>query len=144
METMNQDLEHLKLLAIFHYVVAGLAALFACIPLFHFFIGLGIASGAFDDAPGEARLIGVFLMVIAGLIIVTGWAMAVAIFIAGRNLARQTHYTYCLVMAGIECIFMPFGTVLGVFTIVVLMRESVKALFGAPGRATPPSNAPDA
>jgi hypothetical protein len=33
-------------------------------------------------------------------------------------------------MAGIECIFMPVGTVLGVFTIIVLMRDSVKELFG--------------
>lgn len=130
---MNQDLEHLKLLSIFHYVVAGLTALFACIPLFHLFIGLAIATGGFNDAPGEARLIGVLLMVFAGLFIVTGWALAVAIFIAGRNLTRQTHYTYCLVVAGIECIFMPFGTVLGVFTIVVLMREGVKALFGSSG-----------
>ena len=32
-------------------------------------------------------------------------------------------------MAGIECIFMPFGTVLGVFTIIVLMRPSMKELF---------------
>ena len=33
-------------------------------------------------------------------------------------------------MAGLECIFMPFGTVLGVFTIIVLMRDTVKELFG--------------
>jgi len=33
-------------------------------------------------------------------------------------------------MACIECLFMPFGTVLGVFTILVLVRESVKQLFG--------------
>lgn len=32
-------------------------------------------------------------------------------------------------MAAVECMLMPFGTVLGVFTIVVLMRESVKKLF---------------
>ena len=30
---MNQDLEHLRLLSIFHYVVAGLGALISCIPL---------------------------------------------------------------------------------------------------------------
>jgi hypothetical protein len=33
-------------------------------------------------------------------------------------------------MAGVACMFMPFGTVLGVFTIVVLLRDSVKELFG--------------
>jgi hypothetical protein len=35
-------------------------------------------------------------------------------------------------MAGIACVFMPFGTVLGVFTIIVLMRDSVRRLFGRP------------
>ena len=129
---MNQDFEHLKLLSIFHYVVAGLVALFACFPLIHFFVGLGIVTGAFEDAPGEAQLIGVFFMVFAGLFIMTGWAMAAAVLIAGRNLAQRTRYTYCLVIAGVECIFMPFGTVLGVFTIIVLMRESVKLLFQSP------------
>ena len=31
---MNEDLEHLRLLSIFHYVVAGIGALFACLPVF--------------------------------------------------------------------------------------------------------------
>jgi hypothetical protein len=127
---MNQDLEHLNLLSIFHYVVAGLTALFGCFPFIHFFVGLGIATGAFDDTPGEARLLGVGLMVFAGLFILSGWALAASMFMTGRFLARRTHHTFCLAVAGIECIFMPFGTVLGVFTIIVLMRESVKVLFG--------------
>lgn len=37
---MGDNLEHLKLLSIFHYVVGGLAALFACLPMFHFIFGL--------------------------------------------------------------------------------------------------------
>lgn len=61
----------------------------------------------------------------------TAWAMAVAMIIAGRGLKQRTKYTYCLVVAGISCIFMPLGTVLGVFTIVVLTRPGVKALFEA-------------
>jgi hypothetical protein len=32
-------------------------------------------------------------------------------------------------MACVECIFIPFGTVLGAFTILVLMRPSVKEMF---------------
>ncbi len=42
---------------------------------------------------------------------------------------EELHYTYCLVVAALECLFMPFGTILGVFTIVVLMRHPLKALF---------------
>jgi hypothetical protein len=33
-------------------------------------------------------------------------------------------------MACIQCAFFPFGIVLGVFTIIVLSRESVKGVFG--------------
>jgi hypothetical protein len=36
---MNQDREHLRLLAIFHYVGAGLAALFSLFPLLYTTIG---------------------------------------------------------------------------------------------------------
>lgn len=36
----NKDDEHLRLLALFHYIVGGLAALFACLPLIH--VGMGI------------------------------------------------------------------------------------------------------
>ena len=36
---MNQDSEHLRLLAIFHYVVSGLAVLFSLFPLIYTTIG---------------------------------------------------------------------------------------------------------
>ena len=127
---MSQDSEHLKLLAIFHYVVAGITALFACIPFLHFFMGLALTTGAFPDTDPEAQAVGVFIMVFAGLFIVAGWTLAALIAYAGRSLQKRTRYLYCLVMAGVECIFMPFGTVLGVFTIIVLMRDSVKEMFG--------------
>jgi hypothetical protein len=127
---MKQDLEHLKLLWIFHYVAAGMAALFACIPFIHFFMGLALATGALGDSDPETRPIGLGLMVFAGLFILAGWTLAALIAFAGRSLQTRRRYTLCLVVAGIECIFMPVGTVLGVFTIIVLMRDSVKELFG--------------
>ncbi|MCE5268709.1 MAG: hypothetical protein LLG00_12575 [Planctomycetaceae bacterium] len=132
---MNQDAEHLRLLSIFHYIVAGLAALFACIPIVHLYIGLAmfLAPGSLEHGhkagPEALRLIGLLSAAIAGVLILLGWTFAVCVFVAGRNLARRRRYTFCLVMAGLLCMFMPFGTVLGVLTIIVLMRPSVKAMF---------------
>jgi len=83
------------------------------------------------DAEGDAlpALFGwIFIVVGAGLILV-GWSFAVFTIIAGRYLARQIHYLFCMVMAAIECMFMPFGTVLGIFTIIVLTKPSVKKMF---------------
>jgi hypothetical protein len=123
---MNDDEKYLKLLSVFHYVVGGLAAFFACIPIIHLSIGIAILVGAIDDAPDFAG----FLLAMIGMIgILMGWTLAVCIIIAGRCLAKRKRYMFCLVIAAISCIFMPFGTVLGVFTIIVLMRPSVKELF---------------
>ena len=130
----NQDTDHLRLLSIFHYVVAGFLALFSMFPFLHLAMGIAMVTGAFDKVgngnPPPAFL-GWILIAFAACAILCGMALAVCVAIAGRRLADCRGYTYCLVVAGIECIFMPFGTVLGVFTIVVLMRPTVKQLFGA-------------
>jgi len=58
-----------------------------------------------------------------------GVVMAICILIASRSLALRSRYTFALVVARTQCLFFAFGTILGVFTIVILSRDSVKALF---------------
>jgi hypothetical protein len=131
---MTQDEDHLRLLVIFHYVVAGLAGLFALFPVVHLVLGLVciLAPEKFQGQGGPPpAFIGWMFVVFAAVFITIGWVFAAFVFTTGRFLAKRRHYLFCLVMGGVECIFMPFGTVLGVFTIVVLMRESVKQLFTA-------------
>jgi hypothetical protein len=71
------------------------------------------------------------MFVVMGCVLVLGgWTYAAAMLAAGRALARRRLYSFCLAMAGVSCVFAPLGTVLGVFTLIVLMRPSVKALFG--------------
>ena len=137
---MTNDVEHLRLLSIFHFVVGGLAALCSLLPLMHLFMGITMVAGRLDDGPNltEARLFGWFFIVLASAMIAAGLAFAACMVFAGRFLAQRTYYTFCLVVAALECVFVPFGTVLGVFTIVVLQRPSVKELF-APGPLTRPS-----
>ena len=127
---MTQDEQHLDLLAIFHFIVGGLMALFPCFGFIHVGIGIAMLCGAFEggnEAP--PRAFGWLLVVFPGMIIVAAWTLAGFVIAAGRKLKQRRAYTFCLVMAAIECIFMPLGTVLGVFTILVLMRESVKEMF---------------
>ena len=133
---MNQDKEHLRLLAIFHYVVAGLAALFSFFPLLYTTVGAIFIFAARHPAaagakPGEEpppEFIGWIFAIVGSLLFLLGIAIAICILIAGRSLAKRTRYWFALVVACIECLFIPFGTILGVFTIVVLSRESVKAV----------------
>ena len=141
MSTTQDDLEHLRLLSIFHYVVGGLAALFALFPVLHLVVGIAMVAGRLDNVQSEQRLFGWFFIAMAGVIILTGLTFAGLIVAAGRNLSRRSNYMFCLVIAAIECAFAPFGTVLGVFTIIVLQRPSVKQLFAATvPLSTPPMN----
>ncbi len=130
---MTQDDEHLRLLSVFHYIVAGLMALIGCFPIIHVIVGLVavLSPESMKDNRGEVppAFFG-WLFVFAGAIAMTfTWTFAAFVFVTGRFLAKRKHYLFCLVMAGLECCCSPFGTVLGVFTIVVLMRDSVKQQF---------------
>src|SRR4029077_11975083 len=88
-----------------------------------------------EDMPPE--FLGLIIAVLGSLLFLIGIAMAICILIAGRSLALRKRYSFVLVMACIECLFVPFGTILGVFTIVVLSRESVRGLF-SPATAQAP------
>ena len=137
---MNQDQEHLRLLSVFHYVVGGITALFSLFPIFHLIFGLVmILAPEKFGSQGEAppAFMGWFFVILAGVFIAVGLTIAAVIIAAGRFLSRRTRYMFCLVVAGVECLFMPFGTVLGVFTIIVLMRESVKQAFLANAGSPP-------
>lgn len=126
------DTEHLKLLSIFHYIVAGLSALFACIPFIHLAIGIGFV--LFGDKTGKGSdgppaFVGWLFIGLASFFILLGWTHAILVFLAGRFITARKHHTYCFVVACVQCIFIPTGTILGIFTIIVLNRPSVKALF---------------
>lgn len=133
---MNKDLEHLRLLSIFHYVSGGLIALFSCIPIFHLSIGIMVLSGKFPTPPPRAgepqfpiELFGLMFTIIPLIFIIGGWTLAILTIIAGRKLGKHQSYLFCFIIAGILCAFAPFGTILGVCTILVLLRDSVKPLF---------------
>ena len=50
----------------------------------------------------------------------------VANILSGIFLRQRRHRMFSLVVAGLNCLQIPFGTALGVFTLIVLLRESVR------------------
>jgi hypothetical protein len=69
-----------------------------------------------------------FILIPSGIAVI-GWMFAVAIALNGYYLKNRTWLNYCMIMSGIETIFIPFGTVLGVFTIILLTKPNIKNLF---------------
>jgi hypothetical protein len=93
------------------------------------------ASGVRELTPNDlfpARLFGLLFTIIPAIIILCGFIVSTLIVIAGKRMASYRSHTFCLVVAGIECLFMPFGTVLGVFSILTLIKPEARQLFGLP------------
>jgi hypothetical protein len=131
---MNHIDENLKLLSIFHYVVAGIIGLFACIPIIHIVLGIlmvlkpDMMCGENCTEPPPA-FVGWLFIGIGAMVMLGGYTLAIMVAVAGRFLTRRKHYTFCMAVAAAMCLFMPFGTVLGVFTLITITKADVKALF---------------
>ncbi|HET7535156.1 MAG TPA: hypothetical protein VFJ90_01785 [Candidatus Didemnitutus sp.] len=135
------DAEHLKLLAIFHYVGAGFAViallfLFAHYSFVNFFFNNPRMWKGQKGGPPPAEIFAVFRWFYL-LGAVWFFASGVMNLVSAQCLRNRKHRVFSLTVAGINCVYMPLGAVLGVFTIVVLARESVRELYEAPASSPP-------
>lgn len=126
---MNQDEHNLNLLAIFHYILGAIIALGSLIFIIYIGIGIAMLNGSFDGNNPPPLGFGWIFVIMGSLAMIFGWALGILMFISAGKLKKHESRTFCLVIAGIECLMMPLGTVLGVFTIVTLTKESVIRLF---------------
>jgi hypothetical protein len=127
------DADHLKLLSIFHFVGTGLAVLgmlflLAHFALFHAFLDNPKMWENQKQGPPPAELFAMFkwFYAVFGL-----WfaGSGVLNLISAFCLRAKKHRTFSLIVAAINCLHVPLGTVLGVFTIIVLLRYSVRELY---------------
>jgi hypothetical protein len=125
----GQDEKNLDLLANLHLVLGILTALMACIPIIYLGIGIAIFVGAASGGEAAPRVVGLVFIILALVIILAGWAMAVLIIIAGRKLKKRESFNFCITIAFLECLIMPLGTVLGIFTILNLNKDTTKEIF---------------
>lgn len=137
------DAEHLKLLAILHFVLAamslvGMAFLFLHWFFMHTFIGNPELWKNQKGGPPPEQFFAVFqwFYVFFGAFILTGGVTNV---ISGWMILKRRTRVFSLIVAALDCMVFPFGTCLGVFTFVVLLRDSVREVYEAEARPTPPA-----
>ena len=131
------DEEHLKLLHIGYLVSAGMNVLFSLFGLLYVFLGvmMGTVLSVLPmrtGPPPPPAFVGWFLGILGLGMFLFMVTLAVLKFRAARCLTARRSRTFCMVVAGISCLGFPYGTLLGVFTFLVLGRGSVKTLFEAP------------
>jgi len=129
----RRDREHLKLLSIFHCVFGGLALAGIGFLFVHYFIMHTVFSNPemWKSRP-EGMPLKTFLdafiwfYLFLGVMLFTGLVLNV---LSGLFLWQKRHRVFSLVIAGLDCLQIPLGTALGVFTILVLSRDSVRQLY---------------
>lgn len=126
----RKDNDQLKLLAVFHFVVGGLALFGIGFLFLHYFIMNTVFSrpelwknhqGNFP--PKEFLSIFVWFYFFMGVIMLVTCLVNI---LSGVFLLKKKHHLFSLIVAGLNCLQIPFGTALGVCTFIVLQRDSVR------------------
>ena len=133
---MNADERHLRFLSIFHFVLGFLYASVASAILIVLLLIASLPVFVNDPDAPPAGAVQAVCVGYACLFVVPGWLAAACTVCAGICIAVRRWYTLCLAIAVLNCLCVPLGTVLGVMTIIVLVRPSVQALFGRRQSAT--------
>jgi hypothetical protein len=71
-----------------------------------------------------------WMAAVLGLVILVGWAFGALTIYAGRCLVRYHKRTFVMVMAALNCLFIPYGTILGICTFILLGQFPARKLFG--------------
>jgi hypothetical protein len=134
------DADHLNLLAIFHFIGAGLAVLGLLFLVGHYammhavFTNPKFMENQKQPMPVPPEQIFAIMkwFYLAGAV----WFVASGILnvISGVCLRARKRRVFSMVVAGLNCLQMPLGTVLGVFTFIVLNRASVREVYQAGSR----------
>jgi hypothetical protein len=129
------DRDHIELLAVFHFVGAGLALLAVGGVVAHYSIMHVVLEDpsvwSKTHQPPPPEFIKTVLMIFY-LIFGLWFLMSLVLnLLSGIFLRAGKYRTFSLIVAGLNCLHLPLGTVLGVFTIVVLLRNSVRELYEA-------------
>jgi hypothetical protein len=129
------DADHLHLLSIFHYVIAGLALLGTLFIIAHYSIFHLIITNPklWEDQKQGPPPMEIFAFFKWFYLIAAVWIVGSGILnlVAGLCIRTRKHRTFTMVVAGINCLHFPLGTALGVFTLIVLIRDSVREMYAA-------------
>jgi len=131
-EVSKQDGDLLSIVSIFHYVLGGFQMLFSLIGFVYVAMGILMATGAMDSAKGEAPPpeLGWIFGGIGVVFVLVFLTMGILAIKAGININKRRHRTFCIVIDAILCMMVPFGTIVGIFGLVLLTKPETAGEFG--------------
>ncbi|MEA3266771.1 MAG: hypothetical protein U9P42_07500 [Candidatus Fermentibacteria bacterium] len=130
-EVKKQDSDLLSIVSIFHYVLGGFQMLISLAGFVYIVMGILMITGAMDSAkvepvPPELGWVFVGAGVVFVLIFVTIGLFTIK---TGVNMNKRRNRTLCIVIDSILCLMVPFGTIVGIFGLVLLTKPEVSDQF---------------
>jgi len=132
--TAAADASQLHTLSILYYVLGGLNALILALTLL--LVGAVVVLAARQPADPAAAtgdsttVTGIVLFIYLAAFLFSAVCAGLQ-FMTARRLRERRSPRFCQIVAGLSCLSVPLGTLLGVFTFIVLARPSVQAQFAA-------------
>jgi heme/copper-type cytochrome/quinol oxidase subunit 2 len=121
--------EQLNLLSIFNFVMGGLNILGAFIMMAYTAL-FGFISNRLPHHGGEeAEVVFTIFTSVFGILAFFLLTVGVLLIISGFKLRKRTNRMFSLVMGVLTLPSFPFGTALGVFSIIVLSKPGVKEIY---------------
>lgn len=124
---MVEKQDNLALIATFYKVVGAIALVFSLLPVIHLVLGVAMVAEFWNEGP--LAFFGALFIMIPLIFIAVGVAFSISMFIVSGYLKEKIHYRRCQVICGISCMFMPFGTVLGILGLLELAKDETRESF---------------
>jgi hypothetical protein len=155
--------ERLRLLALGYFVKGTVGAVVISFLLLHFFMLLGFSfmPPSAWNPPVKPAIIGQSPSVlpsppprvnqgppvmmfrigaaVIGVIILLGWTFGALTIYAGRCVQKRRYRAFIYVMAGLNCLLIPWGTLLGIATFIVMQSPAGQEAFRNPTDEMPPA-----
>ncbi|MFT3886152.1 MAG: hypothetical protein QM724_12220 [Flavobacteriales bacterium] len=127
---------HLSALSILHYVYGVFICLVGLTLLSLVFIGQAMDSNWLLEQGGEAAppFVGFLLRGLGWALFLFVEAVGILNLVSAGLIQRRKGRVFSEVVAAIDCLSIPFGLALGVFTFVVLSDHGVRMQYGGASR----------
>ena len=128
---------HVRVLAVFH-IVFGIIGLVVALGILIVFGGLAGAAGFAVAEEPDARIAVPLFSIIGTALMLVALTLSIPGIIGGWGLLKRRSWARVLmiVLSALHLINIPFGTVLAVYGLWVLLSDETESLFSAPKQVT--------
>ena len=123
----------LTVVSVFHYALGGLQLFMSLIGIFYIVMGFLMGTGALESGksapPPEAMgwVFGGIGVLITAFCLVLGFISIKA----ASNIRKRRNRMFCITVDAILCLLVPFGTIVGIFGLIILTRsETIEEFTG--------------